>query len=160
MRIRNRYRERMSRRMRMNRVLRIVSLFRIPNFEVELSFENKKKSHTGLFFSCGELGIRTLDTLLGYTHFPGVLFRPLRQLSIFEAIGYQLTAISYRLKAISHCQKPLAISHKPQAISQRSANIALIKQKKTPPSCDEGVLILDSLIRLFHNLQLLSSNFS
>ena len=31
--------------------------------------------------SCGEGGIRTLDTLLAYTHFPGVLFRPLRHLS-------------------------------------------------------------------------------
>ena len=29
----------------------------------------------------GESGIRTLDTLLGYTHFPGVLLRPLGQLS-------------------------------------------------------------------------------
>ena len=29
----------------------------------------------------GEGGIRTLDTLLEYTHFPGVLFRPLRHLS-------------------------------------------------------------------------------
>ena len=31
----------------------------------------------------GESGIRTLDTLLGYTHFPGVLLRPLGQLSFF-----------------------------------------------------------------------------
>ena len=31
---------------------------------------------------CGEGGIRTLDTLLAYTHFPGVLFRPLRHLSL------------------------------------------------------------------------------
>lgn len=30
----------------------------------------------------GEGGIRTLDTLLEYTHFPGVLFRPLRHLSV------------------------------------------------------------------------------
>jgi len=30
----------------------------------------------------GEGGIRTLDTLLAYTHFPGVLFRPLRHLSM------------------------------------------------------------------------------
>ena len=31
----------------------------------------------------GEGGIRTLDTL-PYTHFPGVLFRPLRHLSWWE----------------------------------------------------------------------------
>ncbi len=30
----------------------------------------------------GEKGIRTLDTLLEYTHFPGVLLRPLGHLSI------------------------------------------------------------------------------
>ncbi len=29
----------------------------------------------------GEGGIRTLDTLFTYTHFPGVLFQPLRHLS-------------------------------------------------------------------------------
>ena len=31
--------------------------------------------------SGGETGIRTLDTLLAYTHFPGVLLRPLGHLS-------------------------------------------------------------------------------
>jgi hypothetical protein len=34
------------------------------------------------FAFSGEGGIRTLDTLLAYTHFPGVLFRPLRHLSV------------------------------------------------------------------------------
>ena len=29
----------------------------------------------------GEIGIRTLDTLWGYTHFPGVLLKPLGHLS-------------------------------------------------------------------------------
>jgi hypothetical protein len=32
----------------------------------------------------GERGIRTLDTLLRYTHFPGVRLRPLGHLSLFE----------------------------------------------------------------------------
>jgi hypothetical protein len=31
--------------------------------------------------SGGERGIRTLDTLLTYTHFPGVLLKPLGHLS-------------------------------------------------------------------------------
>ena len=31
---------------------------------------------------CGERGIRTLDTLLEYTHFPGVLLQPLGHLSL------------------------------------------------------------------------------
>ncbi len=37
----------------------------------------------------GEGGIRTLDTLLTYTHFPGVLFRPLRHLSLWFYQGLQ-----------------------------------------------------------------------
>ena len=35
----------------------------------------------GFQFGCGERGIRTLDTLLAYTHFPGVLLQPLGHLS-------------------------------------------------------------------------------
>ena len=31
----------------------------------------------------GERGIRTLDTLLTYTHFPGVLLQPLGHLTVF-----------------------------------------------------------------------------
>jgi hypothetical protein len=38
------------------------------------------KQNLGRFF-CGEQGIRTLDTLLGYTHFPGVPLKPLEHLS-------------------------------------------------------------------------------
>lgn len=38
----------------------------------------------GSDLDCGESGIRTLDTLLGYTHFPGVLLRPLGQLSVLR----------------------------------------------------------------------------
>jgi hypothetical protein len=34
-----------------------------------------------LILICGERGIRTLDTLLRYTHFPGVLLQPLGHLS-------------------------------------------------------------------------------
>ena len=35
------------------------------------------------FNSGGEGGIRTLDTLLAYTHFPGVLLQPLGHLTFF-----------------------------------------------------------------------------
>ncbi len=39
-----------------------------------------------------EEGIRTLDTLLTYTHFPGVRLRPLGHLSIFHiALDCQIT---------------------------------------------------------------------
>ena len=34
--------------------------------------------------NCGELGIRTLGTLLAYTHFPGVPLQPLEQVSVKE----------------------------------------------------------------------------
>ena len=38
----------------------------------------------------GELGIRTLETLLEPTHFPGVRLRPLGQLSMFsQALSYR-----------------------------------------------------------------------
>ena len=40
-----------------------------------------------LIFSvyCGERGIRTPDTLLGYTRFPGVPLQPLEHLSFFRS---------------------------------------------------------------------------
>jgi hypothetical protein len=44
----------------------------------------KKPAQGGLFYNGGEGGIRTLGTVR-YTHFPGVLFRPLRHLSKFGA---------------------------------------------------------------------------
>ena len=40
------------------------------------------------FFVCREEGIRTLDTLLEYTHFPGVLLQPLGHLSVWDLIRY------------------------------------------------------------------------
>ncbi len=40
-----------------------------------------KNRHVGGFWFGGEGGIRTLGTLLTYTHFPGVLLQPLGHLS-------------------------------------------------------------------------------
>ena len=37
----------------------------------------------------GGIGIRTLDTLLTYTRFPGELFQPLRHLSVLRVTGFQ-----------------------------------------------------------------------
>ncbi len=44
------------------------------------------KSRNYLIYSlcCGETGIRTLETLLTFTHFPGVPLQPLEHLSVFE----------------------------------------------------------------------------
>ena len=41
----------------------------------------KTRSECGFLVSGGERGIRTLDTLLTYTHFPGVRLQPLSHLS-------------------------------------------------------------------------------
>ena len=38
-------------------------------------------SHQAAVLFCGEIGIRTRDTLLGYTRFPGVPLKPLEHLS-------------------------------------------------------------------------------
>ena len=37
----------------------------------------------------GERGIRTLDTLLTYTRFPGVLLQPLGHLSVLRATQFE-----------------------------------------------------------------------
>ncbi len=42
-------------------------------------------------FSRGENGIRTHDTLLAYTHFPGVRLRPLGHLSVIGSNLHSLT---------------------------------------------------------------------
>lgn len=44
-------------------------------------FKMKNQQHKLLVSFCREEGIRTLDTLLAYTHFPGVRLRPLGHLS-------------------------------------------------------------------------------
>ena len=41
----------------------------------------------GLVFLCGEIGIRTRDTILSYTRFPGVPLKPLEHLSRNEWNG-------------------------------------------------------------------------
>lgn len=41
----------------------------------------RKRARSYRACPCGEAGIRTLDTLLGYTHFPGARLRPLGHLS-------------------------------------------------------------------------------
>ncbi len=41
----------------------------------------KIHSKLNVFENCREEGIRTLDTLLAYTHFPGVRLKPLGHLS-------------------------------------------------------------------------------
>ena len=51
-----------------------------PGNKFPVFSEIKKPPYSG-FFSCGETGIRTQGTLLAYTHFPGVLLRPLGHLS-------------------------------------------------------------------------------
>ena len=52
--------------------------------EKEYLIYEKKRDNQAIIPLSGEGGIRTLDTLLKYTHFPGVLFRPLRHLSVLS----------------------------------------------------------------------------
>ena len=55
---------------------------------------------------CREEGIRTLDTLLEYTHFPGVLLQPLGHLSVCGLIRYSNR--SAKKKIIPPVSKPLS----------------------------------------------------
>ncbi len=57
-----------------------------PEALIEPRFRNKEKTRhkDGFYGFGGEGGIRTLDTLLTYTHFPGVLLQPLGHLSKTE----------------------------------------------------------------------------
>jgi hypothetical protein len=48
---------------------------------MDIALINKKGPGDPFLLSGGERGIRTLDTLLTYTHFPGVLLQPLGHLS-------------------------------------------------------------------------------
>ena len=61
----------------------------------------------------GERGIRTLDTLLAYTHFPGALLKPLGHLSfeereISENYSIQFCQSSFPVNIMNHFQKPEA----------------------------------------------------
>ena len=48
-------------------------------------YQKKKKDFAKPLQSlCGKTGIRTLETLLTFTHFPGVPLQPLEHLSVFE----------------------------------------------------------------------------
>ena len=51
---------------------------------------NKKPAIAGFLLIGGERGIRTLDTLLTYTHFPGVRLQPLGHLSVIIMTGAQV----------------------------------------------------------------------
>ena len=69
---------------------RLCARFKLLNRNLSnplLGFSSTFPTHTkkppigGSFVSGGERGIRTLDTLLTYTHFPGVRLQPLSHLS-------------------------------------------------------------------------------
>ncbi len=63
------------------------SLSRAINTKKDFDFH---RSLTSNFALCGERGIRTLDTLLRCTHFPGALLKPLGHLSISPVVAYYL----------------------------------------------------------------------
>ena len=113
-----------------------ITHFLYANWWVKRAFNPNKKACNHLIFRLlmyfvietgGERGIRTLDTLLAYTHFPGVLFRPLRHLSLFcywsLVTGHR--DITYFLAAL---MRLLTIDHNKSL--QRYDNIALVTNKK------------------------------
>ena len=60
-------------------------------------------------FSGGERGIRTLDTLVAYTHFPGVRLQPLGHLSLNQAAKYK--KIGYTKKVIVTKNRNFLLKH-------------------------------------------------
>ena len=55
--------------------------YRPPLYRYKLYIFTLRETSRSLFDFGGERGIRTLDTLLTYTHFPGVRLKPLGHLS-------------------------------------------------------------------------------
>ena len=60
----------------------------------EMNRSWQESDHAQLHGGGGERGIRTPGTLLTYTHFPGVLFRPLRHLSAVTVSAIPLAGVS------------------------------------------------------------------
>jgi len=58
----------------------------------ETTPQKQERAYRPFLISGGERGIRTLDTLLTYTHFPGVRFQPLSHLSAARQRVSELTA--------------------------------------------------------------------
>ncbi len=54
----------------------------------------KKPSFEGSYQYGGEGGIRTLDTRLTYTHFPGVLLQPLGHFTVICAQAAMKTSVA------------------------------------------------------------------
>src|SRR5690554_7182956 len=88
----------------------------------EIIQPNKKPRHfcRGSFIG-GEGGIRTLDTLLTYTHFPGVLLQPLGHLS------NKLFQISY---VVAHLRRSEEHTSELQSRPHLVCRLLLEKKKK------------------------------
>ena len=52
-----------------------------PALQASLKKKSRIPKECSRFFRCGEIGIRTRDTILSYTRFPGVPLKPLEHLS-------------------------------------------------------------------------------
>jgi hypothetical protein len=71
---------------------------------------NEKASLVTKAGICREEGIRTLDTLEGYTHFPGVLLQPLGHLSVGLIFKSECKEMNYSI-AIQLVSKKFSLSH-------------------------------------------------
>src|SRR5690606_13034581 len=65
------------------------SVYGLRSSKLGLSINRKTRLLPGFILGGGERGIRTLDTVIPYTDFPGLLFQPLRHLSV---LGMQMYA--------------------------------------------------------------------
>ncbi len=65
-----------------------------PNSRINQNTPGKSRGYLNLY---GEGGIRTLDTLLGYTVFPGLLLQPLGHLSKICTMRKATLNLAYKL---------------------------------------------------------------
>ena len=86
-----------------------------------LSATHKKAPIWGLFMCGGERGIRTLDTRLAYTHFPGVLLQPLGHLSGNSFCFVRYTLCVFKQRSTCACSLLRAPALRPFGASSQSS---------------------------------------
>ena len=86
-----------------------------------LSPPHKKSPNKGLVLCGGERGIRTLDTRLAYTHFPGVLLQPLGHLSGNSFCFVRYTLCVFKQRSTCACSLLRAPALRPFGASSQSS---------------------------------------
>src|SRR5690554_3750507 len=109
----------------------------------EIIQPNKKPRHfcRGSFIG-GEGGIRTLDTLLTYTHFPGVLLQPLGHLSnklfqISYVVAYLRAQTLIVLMAAGNRNEAITLKNNPENACWRIAVEYIAYTRHQTPTISE-----------------------